>query len=80
MKKVLFFLFVSFALAAQDTLIPIVFLDDIVISEEKDGFTVNDFVRYVKNDTTFYMGFKHLRYYSHKYESELNIFNSLSYL
>ena len=62
-------------LKAQDTLMPIIFLDDVVISEENNGFSVEDFIGYVKRDTTFYMGFKHLRYYSHKYESELNIFN-----
>jgi len=76
--KRLFFLFSLFfvsVLQAQDTLMPMVFLDDVVISEENNGFSVEDFVRYVKRDTTFYMGFKHLRYYSHKYESELNIFN-----
>jgi hypothetical protein len=54
---------------------PVIFLDDVVISEENNGFSVEDFVEYVKNDTTFYMGFKHLRYYSHTYESELTIFN-----
>ena len=54
---------------------PVIFLDDIVISVENNGFTVEDFVGYVKKDTTFYMGFKHLRYYTHDYESELNIFN-----
>ena len=64
-----------FALQAQDTLMPIIFLDDVIISEENNGFSVEDFVGYVKADTTFYMGFKHLRYYSHKYESSLNIFD-----
>ena len=54
---------------------PVILLDDVVISVENNGFTVEDFVGYVKNDTTFYMGFKHLRYYTHNYESELNIFN-----
>ena len=54
---------------------PIIFLDDIIISEENNGFSVNDFINYVKNDTTFYMGFKHLRFYTHNYKSELNIFN-----
>lgn len=76
--KRLFFLFPLFfvsELEAQDTLMPIVFLDDVVISEENNGFSVEDFIRYVKQDTTFYMGFKHLRYYSHKYDSELNIFD-----
>ena len=67
--------FFTFQISAQDTLMPVIFLDDIVISEENNGFTVEDFIGYVKNDTTFYMGFKHLRYYSHQYNSELNIFN-----
>lgn len=71
---VIFYFVVSF-LHAQDTLMPIIFLDDVVISQDNDGFSVEDFVSYVKQDTTFYMGFKHLRYYSHKYESELSIFN-----
>ena len=62
-------------LSAQDTLMPVIFLDDVVISVKNNGFSVEDFVGYVKADTTFYMGFKHLRYYSHNYESELNIFN-----
>ena len=60
---------------AQDTLMPIIFLDDVVISEENNGFSIDDFIRYVKKDTTFYMGFKHLRFYSHNYSSQLNIFN-----
>lgn len=75
-----FFLFVvSFFFttisSANDTLMPIIFLDDVVISEENNGFSIEDFIRYVKKDTTFYMGFKHLRFYSHNYDSELNIFN-----
>ena len=60
---------------SQDTLIPIIFLDDVVISEENNGFSVADFIRYVKKDTTFYMGFKHLRFYSHNYSSKLIFFN-----
>ena len=54
---------------------PIIFLDDVVISEENNGFSVADFIRYVKKDTTFYMGFKHLRFYSHNYSSDLTLFN-----
>jgi hypothetical protein len=59
-------------LSAQDTLIPVIFLDGVEISVKNNGFTVDDFVGYVKKDTTFYMGFKHLRYYSHNYESNWN--------
>ena len=69
-----FLLFFSY-LSAQDTLMPVIFLDDVVISVKNNGFSVEEFVDYVKKDTTFYMGFKHLRYYSHNYKSELNIFN-----
>jgi len=77
MKKIIlaFFVFFVFFVKGQDTLMPIIFLDDIIISEENNGFSVNDFINYVKNDTTFYMGFKHLRFYTHNYKSELNIFN-----
>ena len=54
---------------------PVIFLDDVMISEENNGFSVEDFIGYVKKDTTFYMGFKHLRFYPHNYRSELNIFD-----
>ena len=62
MKKTLFFtsFFYISILQAQDTLMPIIFLDDVVISEEKNGFSEEDFIDYVKSDTTFYLAFKHL--------------------
>jgi len=77
MKKLIFILFQILALnlLAQDTLLKVIQLDDVIISEDNNGFTVEDFIHYVKNDTTFYKGFKHLRYYQHKYSSSLNIYN-----
>ena len=77
MKKLFFLLFQILALnlLAQDTLLKVIQLDDVIISEDNNGFTVEDFIHYVKNDTTFYKGFKHLRYYQHKYFSSLNIYN-----
>ena len=36
-------------LQAQDTLMPIIFLDDVVISEENNGFSIEEFVDFVKN-------------------------------
>ena len=77
MKKLFFLLFQILALnlLAQDTLLKVIQLDDVIISEDNNGFTVEDFIHYVKNDTTFYKGFKHLRYYQHKYSSSLNIYN-----
>jgi hypothetical protein len=77
MKKLIFILFQILALnlLAQDTLLKVIQLDDVIISEDNNGFTVEDFIHYVKNDTTFYKGFKHLRYYQHKYSSSLNVYN-----
>jgi hypothetical protein len=75
MYKVFIFLIFPLTIYSQDTLMKIIVLDDIVISEEKNGFSVNDFISYVKNDTTFYKAFKHLRFFQHNFKSELNIFN-----
>ncbi len=77
MKKLFLILFQILALnlLAQDTLLKVIQLDDVIISEDNNGFSVEDFIYYVKNDTTFYKGFKHLRYYQHKYSSSLNIYN-----
>jgi hypothetical protein len=77
MKKLFLILFqiLVLNLLAQDTLLKVIQLDDVIISEDNNGFTVEDFIHYVKNDTTFYKGFKHLRYYQHKYSSSLNIYN-----
>ena len=77
MKKFFLILFQILALnlLSQDTLLKVIQLDDVIISEDNNGFTVEDFIHYVKNDTTFYKGFKHLRYYQHKYSSSLNIYN-----
>ena len=72
---VVFSCFIVLKSFSQDTLLPIVQLDDVIISEEKNGFSVEDFISYVKNDTTFYKGFKHLRFYQHNYSSKLNIYN-----
>jgi hypothetical protein len=60
---------------AQDRIVRSIFLDSVMISSVKDGFSVEEFVHYVKTDTSFYQGFKNLRYYSHEYESELTIYN-----
>jgi len=79
MRRILIihFLLFSSLLSAQETLMPVIFLDDVVISVKNNGFSVEDFVGYVKKDTTFYMGFKHMRFYSHNFDSELNIFNKM---
>ena len=74
-KNVFFFLFLSQFAFAQEQIVKSVLLDSVTVTGVKDGFDVDEFIHYVKTDTTFYMAFKHLRYYTHYYESELNIFN-----
>ena len=76
MKKIFFlFLFLSQFAFSQEQIVKSVLLDSVTVTGVKDGFDVDEFIHYVKTDTTFYMAFKHLRYYKHKYESDLNIFN-----
>lgn len=74
--KVLFLSIISLHSFAQDGIVRSIFLDSIMISSVKDGFSVDEFVHYVKTDTSFYHGFKNLRYYAHQYESELIVFNA----
>ena len=41
--------------------------------QDEDGFSIEEFIHYVKTDTTFYQGFKNLRYYNHDYHSDLKV-------
>ena len=77
MKKCFCILFsmYSLVLSAQDGIVKSVMLDSVMVSAVSAGFSVEDFVDYVKSDTSFYQGFKNLRYYSHKYSSELEVFD-----
>ena len=74
-KTILSFLFLSQLVFAQEQIVKTVLLDSVTVTGVKDGFDIDEFIHYVKTDTTFYIAFKHLRYYTHHYESELKIFN-----
>lgn len=78
MKRILFLIFTikSYLLSAQESIVKSVMLDSVMVSAVSSGFSVEEFVHYVKTDTTFYQGFKNLRYYPHQYKSELEIFNT----
>ena len=79
MKRFLFFfIFFYQHLFAQEQVVKSVLLDSVTIFGVQDDFDVDEFIYYVKTDTTFYIGFKNLRYFSHKYKSELNLFNKKS--
>lgn len=73
--KTLVILLISLNSFAQDGIVRSIFLDSVMISSVSEGFSVEEFVHYVKTDTSFYQGFKNLRYYPHEYQSELTIFN-----
>lgn len=79
-----FFTFLNLQLSAQDGIVKSVMLDSVMVSAVSSGFSVEDFVDMVKSDTSFYQGFKNLRYYAHQYYSELEIYdvknNSIGFL
>ncbi len=77
MRFLLFLLFMFFSLLSrsQDDIVKSVMLDSVMVSAVSSGFSVEEFIHYVKTDTTFYQGFKNLRYYSHQFQSELEIFD-----
>tara|TARA_B100001059_G_C17804643_1_gene568335 strand:+ start:230 stop:1162 length:933 start_codon:yes stop_codon:yes gene_type:complete len=79
-----FFTFLNLQLSAQDGIVKSVMLDSVMVSAVSSGFSVEDFVDMVKSDTSFYQGFKNLRYYAHQYSSELEIYdvknNSIGFL
>ena len=77
MRFLLFILLIifSFSSRSQDGIVKSVILDSVMISAVSSGFSVDEFIHYIKSDTTFYQGFKNLRYYSHQFQSELEIFD-----
>ncbi len=66
---------IGFSSRSQDGIVKSVMLDSVMVSAVSSGFSVDEFIHYVKSDTTFYQGFKNLRYHSHKFQSELEIFD-----
>ena len=73
MKKTFLLLLFPFLSLAQNGVIKSVMLDSVMVTAVKDGFSVEEFIHYVKTDTTFYQGFKNLRYYNHDYHSDLKV-------
>lgn len=73
MKKTLLLLLFPFFSLAQNGVVKSVVLDSVMITAVKDGFSVEEFIHYVKTDTTFYQGFKNLRYYNHDFHSDLKV-------
>jgi len=54
--------------------LPNVVIDEVVISNN-DAFKVDDFIRMVKNDTTFYKAFKSLHLATYNAENDIKVFD-----
>ena len=59
---------------AQDIL-KTIHLDSVIVVAVKGGFSVEDFIYMVRQDTSFYKAFKNLHYYPYKCEGVLTVFN-----
>lgn len=64
--------------AQKDTLAANVLLDDFVVAASNDGFNVEDFIKQVRTDTTYYKAFQNLRYYGHKSIGNVEVYNRKS--
>lgn len=62
-------------MAQNDTLIGHITLDPVVISAQADGFDVADFVRRVREDSTFHKAFLNTRYHPNRLQSEARVRN-----
>lgn len=58
----------------QDDVVKAVQLGEIIISSD-DEFNVEDFMQIVMTDSSFYQAFLNLRYYPHKFDSHLEVFD-----
>ena len=70
-----FSLFTSSPVFSQQELGKIVQLDSVMITAVKGGFSVEDFIYLIRQDTFFYKAFKNLHYYAYKTEGNLTVFN-----
>lgn len=63
------------AVAQRDTLLKHIQLDEVVISAQATGFSVEAFMRQVREDTTFHKAFLNTRYHPHTMRSALVVVN-----
>lgn len=61
--------------AQPDTLLKHIQLDEFVVSAQATGFSVDAFVKQVREDTTFYKAFLNTRYHPNRVRSEVRVRN-----
>ncbi len=73
--SLLFFSIVMHQLVAQNDVVKVVRLDEFVVSAANEGFDVSDFIDRVRNDTTFYKAFLNMKYYPHRIDGDVIVYN-----
>ena len=73
MRQLLIVLLIPIFCNSQNNVVKSIMLDSVMISAVKKGFNIQDFIHYVKHDTSFYQGFKNLRFYEHDFNSRLEV-------
>ena len=53
----------------------IVTLDSFVVTATRKGFDVEDFIRLMREDKSFFKAFKNLRFLDHQFENDLKMYN-----
>lgn len=53
----------------------VILMDSIVVSATRSGFNVQDFIRLVRNDKSFYTAFRNIRVLSYSADNEIKMFN-----
>ncbi len=73
--SILFFILPFSAVTQIDDFGGIVHLDSIVVSATRQGFDVDDFIRMVRKDESFYKAFKNLHRITFEFENDLYFFD-----
>jgi hypothetical protein len=63
------------SMAQTEGVVKVVTLDSVVIKAVKSGFSIEDFIRMMSRDTSFYQAFKNLRQFGFESTSRIVVFN-----
>lgn len=73
---ILFYFTANYALLAQQKdIAAYVTLDSVVVAAQKNGFDVEEFIRLVQHDRSFYAAFRRLRFTNYRAENEMTFFD-----
>lgn len=64
----------NLSLMAQDKVYQGIILDEVMVKAVQEGFDVNRFIAWVKNDTTFYQAFRNLRLLNYRMYNDIVVY------